>query len=131
MGTYNVCVIIFAMVVFSSFVSSITNGMSQIRLIQKQVLRHNATLRRFFAEHKVPLGLKTRIWRFLRQSSAARRLQAEEEEVLMRLPIHLRAEMEVIRSRKILTQHPLLAWLNIVEPTMIRNLSLEATQLKT
>merc|ERR1712203_835781 len=94
---FNVIVITFAMVVFSSFVSSITNAMTHIRNTNQQTSQRDTILRQYFLENRVPHALKCRVWKFLRRNPQRKRQRALEKEVLNNLPLHFRDCLDTAR----------------------------------
>merc|ERR1712232_745909 len=63
---FNIVVILMALVVFSSFVSSITTAMTHIRNINAQKTKRETEIRSFFCEHKISPRLTSRVWHYVR-----------------------------------------------------------------
>jgi CRP-like cAMP-binding protein len=105
---YAVVVIIIAMVLFSSFISAITEAMAHLRRVNNSKDVKSADLRRYFGDHKVSLALATRIWRYLEQSVKARQLRKmwHEVELLNELPKSLQKELQREVYSVTLTRHP-------------------------
>merc|ERR1719419_1059299 len=66
--TYSVFVLLFAMVTFSSFVSSITSGMMYLKKLKTEPAQQEAILRQYFQESKISAELGQRIWLFLQDN---------------------------------------------------------------
>merc|ERR1712072_764529 len=62
---YSIFVLLFAMITFSSFVSSITSSMTHLRKLKSEPAKQETILRRYFAENKISAELGQRIWKFL------------------------------------------------------------------
>jgi len=92
---YAICVVLFGIVTFSSFVSSITNGMMTLRKITSEPARQEATLRQYFKQNHISAELGQRIWMFLKQTYFDHRkvVHRKDIEVLKLLPESLRGEM--------------------------------------
>merc|ERR1712217_674589 len=65
---FNVVIIIMALVVFSSFVSSITNAMNHIKNINKGKTEEETMIRRYFNENSISHDLASQVWHFVRQN---------------------------------------------------------------
>jgi len=92
---YSVCVLLFALVTFSSFVSSITGAMTRLRQLQQSAVTQQAVLRRFFLQNKISADLGQGIFDYLsthgRQDK--KRLREEEVTALKLLPQNLLAKV--------------------------------------
>lgn len=106
--SYTVCTLLFAMVTFSSFVSSITNAMTQLRNLDSGRILQYATLRRYLKENRVHAGLNNQIWGWLQhtQDTARHRLHEEAVSLLQLLPKSLQFELQQEIYKPILCQHP-------------------------
>jgi len=106
---YTVGVLVFAMVAFSTFISSITQAMTTMRLIANEKESRNQALRRYFGDQRVSGGIQMRIWR---QVDAQRRVGKKKQiwsdiKCLTELPDILRIELEQEVYGKRLVAHPL------------------------
>ncbi|CAK9047084.1 unnamed protein product [Durusdinium trenchii] len=93
--TFTVCVIVSAMVIFSSFISAITNAMTQLRNLNKEKIEQFSLLRKYLTQCNVSGGLLARV---LQSMSSAmnknkRRVHEEDIKVLHLLPLSLRQDM--------------------------------------
>lgn len=64
---FNVVVILFALVSFSSFVSSITNAMTLLRKINEEKWRHEAKLREFIMANKLSIEVGNMIYAYAKR----------------------------------------------------------------
>merc|ERR1712226_1675413 len=78
---FNIVVILMALVVFSSFVSSITTAMTHIRNINAQKTKRETEIRSFFCEHKISPRLTSRVWHYVRQNKAAGMARTKTEDI--------------------------------------------------
>lgn len=111
---YAVCTLLFAMVVFSSFVSSITSSMTQIRQHQSEMEQSQRELRAFFSHKKVSVELCQRIWMHLRQSqwSSRKTMHENQLKILARLPDSLKSKLRDELFSPILTKAPVIQWIS-------------------
>lgn len=79
--TYAIFVILFALVTFSSFVSSITNAMTHLRNINSEQTKQFAMLKRYFRTHSISLRLCVRVRRHLDHLLSQRQRTVSEESV--------------------------------------------------
>eukprot|EP00439_Symbiodinium_sp_Y106_P039288 s2326_g4.t2 len=128
---FNVAVVIFALVTFSSFVSSITNLMTHLRNLESGERILFSKLEDFMQSRKFSSDLTKRVRRYLDQRLAEKRSQPEEGdiELLQRLSEPLRMEVHFEMHRPTLTKHPLFhAYWKTNKPAMMK---LCHTALKT
>lgn len=107
---FNVVVIMFAFVFFSSFVSSITNAMTHIRNINAKAVARDTMIRRFFSDHNISHGLAARVWHFVRHKRVAqgKKLKTDEVPILNQLPVRIRDELRMEVYGPVLMRHPML-----------------------
>jgi len=105
---YAVIVLLFALVVFSSFLSSITAAMTQLRNISSTHEKSLSLLRRFLYHNQVPADLTIRIRRYVEHKLFLQKGEVQEKDVklikLLSPPLH----MELVHSIRAstLTSHP-------------------------
>eukprot|EP00930_Biecheleria_cincta_P026051 TRINITY_DN18429_c0_g1_i1.p1 TRINITY_DN18429_c0_g1~~TRINITY_DN18429_c0_g1_i1.p1 ORF type:complete len:1323 (-),score=214.52 TRINITY_DN18429_c0_g1_i1:779-4429(-) len=106
---FAVFVITFAMVIFSSFVSTITNAMTQLRNLNREKNEQFSVLRKYFMENRVSQSLMGRVWAALQQTMgrSKRRVHEEDIQILQLLPWTLKTELQEEVYSPILTAHPL------------------------
>lgn len=106
--TYTICVIIFALVMFSSFVSSITSAMTHLHDVNMQHARQQEYLRRYICDNKVSLHLGRRIYEFVRQhcSTTKKRIHESDVTVFKVLPESLRVDLRCEVFVPVLLPHP-------------------------
>mmetsp|Transcript_82928 Transcript_82928/g.231265 ORF Transcript_82928/g.231265 Transcript_82928/m.231265 type:complete len:1129 (-) Transcript_82928:75-3461(-) len=106
--SFAVLVIIFAMVTFSSFVSTITNAMTQLRNLNRERHDQSAILRRYFNENKISASLIGRISACTLKAMGRSKRRVHECEVVMLqlLPWNLRTELQEEVFSPIIGAHP-------------------------
>lgn len=105
---YSICVLFIALVVFSSFVSSITNAMNHLRSINEGTSRQRNNLRRYINENRLSLDLSNRIIVFAKRMHKRIRYRVHEHEidVFKALPESLRLQLDWEVYVPILSAHP-------------------------
>jgi len=107
-----VVTLLFALIVFSSFVSSITTSMTKMRQVGNEMNKSRAftRLRLYFLYHNIPVKLSMRIRKYLRHMVAVEQKVMEEKdiELLNLLSESLRQELRLFIISPILTVHPFL-----------------------
>jgi len=105
---FTVLVILFAMVTFSSFVSTITNAMTQLRNLNRERNDQMSILRRYFSENRVSGNLMGRVWGCLQKAMgrSKRRVHESDVVILQLLPWTLKTELQEEVYAPILTAHP-------------------------
>lgn len=108
---FNIVVIIFALVIFSSFVSGITQAMTHIRNINSARMAREGEIRVFLSSNKITVKLASRIWRCVRQNNTAslgqRRVKSEDIPLLRMLPEPIKEELRQEVYVPVLNRHPL------------------------
>lgn len=77
---YSILVLMFALLVFSSFVASITNAMTQLRRLSDEQTTQQFALRKYFSDNKVSAELGQRIWTYLRKMHFENRARMPKED---------------------------------------------------
>mmetsp|Transcript_122601 Transcript_122601/g.318772 ORF Transcript_122601/g.318772 Transcript_122601/m.318772 type:complete len:785 (-) Transcript_122601:173-2527(-) len=108
---YAIAVILLALVMFSSFVSSITSAMTHLRALREEQRRQQENVRRYIAENKLSMELGNRVHAFIRQhhKMAKARVRESDIAVFRYLPEHLRFQMRCEVYAPTLVRHPLFA----------------------
>lgn len=106
---FAVIVVLLALVVFSSFVSSITALMTHMRHLSTETDRQFAVLRRFLRGRDISPPLCTRIKRFLDHivRENKRKVQEADVKLLAMLSTPLQKELKREAYEPLLSQHPL------------------------
>lgn len=104
---YAICVMFVALVVFSSFVSSITNSMNSWRQMNKETHKQRQALRRYIRENKLSLELTSRITAFSKNLNVRSRVRVHEYQVdaLKMLPESLKLQLHWEVFVPILSRH--------------------------
>ncbi|CAK0828465.1 unnamed protein product [Prorocentrum cordatum] len=105
---FNVGIIVLALLVFSSFVSSITNAMNHIRNINATNTEQETRIRRYFRENSIHHDLASRVWHFVRNNRKVnvRRLRLAHVTSLEGLPIRLKDELLQAQHLPVMQRHP-------------------------
>ena len=92
---YSICVILFALIVFSSFVSSLTTSMQSLHAAQAARESQELELRSFFVENNVTAELGTQISKFLTKYyfSHTKRTHESDFKFLESLPGYMRRQL--------------------------------------
>jgi len=110
--TYSVCVLMFALVTFSSFVSIITSSVTQLQHIHARKLHNQVLLRRYLSERSISTPLVLRVCHFVqyyqKQAGGMERTRTQEEKVeaLKMLPPSMIAEIRWETFSPVLIAHP-------------------------
>lgn len=83
---FAVVVIVFALVTFSSFVSSITNAMEHLRNLNSEHTKNFSQLQRFFRNNNISMSLSSRVTRYVDYKRIlAKRILSEKDVVYLQL----------------------------------------------
>lgn len=106
--TYTVCTLLFAMVTFSSFVSSITNAMTRLRNLNSDSVEKATVLRQYLKENRIPGEVCNRIWAWLQYTEDTSKSRTHEKQVaiLPILPAVLQTELHRVIYKPLLDKHP-------------------------
>ncbi|CAE8682109.1 unnamed protein product [Polarella glacialis] len=111
--SFTIVVIVSAMVIFSSFISTITNAMTQLRNLNSERNAELVKLRCFFSDHKVSASLVARISSCIHQSNklTGSRVHSEGVSILELLPVSLKCDLAEEVFAPTLCAHPfILTW---------------------
>jgi hypothetical protein len=116
--TFNIVVIIMALVIFSSFVSSITSTMTHIRNINDYKAKQEAAVRGFFTEHHIPAKLVSRVWHFIKhhRRTVKKRTRLQDVQAFKGLPPTVKDEIRKAMFMPILKVHPLFSECGRIDP---------------
>jgi len=106
---YSVLVILLALVMFSSFVSSITSAMTHLRAIKASQTRQQELVRSFIVENQLSLELGNRVHAFIRQHHRMVKMRVHEDHIsaFKFMPEGLRIQMHCEMFCNVLLCHPL------------------------
>uniref|UniRef100_A0A7S2QCX8 Cyclic nucleotide-binding domain-containing protein n=1 Tax=Zooxanthella nutricula TaxID=1333877 RepID=A0A7S2QCX8_9DINO len=125
---YNVVVLVFAMVVFSSFVSSITSAMTRLRTLRAHEVAQAYLLKRYLRENNISADLSSRVTRYIDVVSEVhkRRTDRSKVELLQMLsgPLNLELQREVYIPY--ISVHPYLNEYNVTSPSAMGHLCFTA-----
>jgi hypothetical protein len=121
---FSVATLLFAMLVFSSIVASITTSMTALRNLQGNEMRQFWLLRRYLRQRSIPKALSDRIIKFLehRSNSLSKLVQRDRVPVLGGLSEALQDELMHEMHSPELAAHPLFLHLNVGMPAVMHRL---------
>jgi hypothetical protein len=133
---YTVCVLIMALIAFSSFISSITEAMKRLRAINEEQMKHEGVLSRYLNEHAISRALAARIMNVIKEAGKSNKggiltTREEEVELLRGIPDSLRGEMRFEAFCPTLEQHPFFHEYKIYETSGIKSICRSALAEKT
>lgn len=114
-------VLVLSMIIFSTFLSSITNTIAHLRTLRQERLRQEQMVRAFFADNNISRELAAQVWNFIWRSQRREKARTRESEVqfFRNLPIQIRVEIKLETFLPFLVHHPLFCRLNETAPEMI------------
>ncbi|CAJ1416497.1 unnamed protein product [Effrenium voratum] len=87
-------VVVVALALFSSFLSSITNAVTALRSVRLNYASQEAQIRQFFNERNLPAALLAQVKAFMHLRSAAiHRMREKDVKLLAELPDHLKQRL--------------------------------------
>jgi len=101
-------VLLFAMVVFSSFISSITNAMTKLRVMNHKRTEEKEFIKRYFTDNRISLELGNRISGFLRHNIYKHKKSVHENDIAVFkiLPETLRCQLHREVYEPVVLWHP-------------------------
>eukprot|EP00929_Paragymnodinium_shiwhaense_P018800 TRINITY_DN13021_c0_g1_i1.p1 TRINITY_DN13021_c0_g1~~TRINITY_DN13021_c0_g1_i1.p1 ORF type:complete len:923 (+),score=172.02 TRINITY_DN13021_c0_g1_i1:97-2865(+) len=129
---FNFVVIIFALVVFSSFVSSIQQAMSHLRRVRGNHILMESEVRSFFAENTISHETVCRVWRFLRRRDLCKkqRLAVQAVPAFKLLPQSIRDDLMVETYGPFLEVHPVFLMYRQMQTIGARSIYCDAVKEK-
>jgi len=105
---FSVFILLFAIVMFSSLMSSISNAMTRLQFLNSKMIKEHATIRMYLGENKVSASVTRRIWECLQhvKHKSSRRLHSEELTALCALPWDLLTDLQEEVHGPVLAAHP-------------------------
>lgn len=125
------CVILVSsMVLFSTFLSSITNAIAHLGSLRTDRRRQENTMRQFFVDNHISRNLTAQIWNYIWRYDALGKMRTRttEVELFMVLPNRLRIEIKHRVFLPFLMVHPLFQKYNQIEPEALVMLCSEAIE---
>jgi len=125
---FAVIVLYFALVVFSIFVSSTTSLINRLVGMQAAKDKQLFLLKAFLRQHNFDAALRERVLRYVLAAMGGRKefINRGEVELLGLLSEHLREEVQMNLHVGTIAKHPLLNFLSLASPQLVRKLSVEA-----
>merc|ERR1712032_957435 len=132
---YCILTILSAIIVFSSFVSSITTAVSTFRRKRDEQVKQNADLVGFLQENRISLKLGTMIQTFMQKHvtrpSQVHRIHESDVPQLKQLPLFLREELAYEVYKPVICCHPLLRSALSIDNTFISSICQTAMSPKS
>jgi len=128
---FSVCVLVFALIVFSSFLSSITSAMTQLRSLHGAADKTMSHLRRFLRHRNIKSELFSRIMRYVEIQMAEHQSTLQEHDVvaLKLLSRPLQMELRQATYAPLLKVHPFFRLYELADPEAMRILCINAISL--
>eukprot|EP00929_Paragymnodinium_shiwhaense_P000551 TRINITY_DN100795_c0_g1_i1.p1 TRINITY_DN100795_c0_g1~~TRINITY_DN100795_c0_g1_i1.p1 ORF type:complete len:939 (+),score=160.28 TRINITY_DN100795_c0_g1_i1:124-2940(+) len=124
---YTVIVLLFAMVTFSSFVSSITTAMTHLRNINATRIEEDSKLFKFLGQHAISAGLTSRVLHFFQERKQQRGRQSRTKEadvsLLKVLPESMKHDLRCEAYGPILCYHPMFRAFGCLDAEAMRYLA--------
>jgi len=121
---FNVTTLVFALVMLSSFISSITAAMSQLRELNLQNDKRLSMLRRYLKANFIPHNLTVRIMRYVEYTltTQTHNVQERDVEFLTRLSKPLQMELQLHINQPTLVKHPFFSRLSSADRGVMQQL---------
>mmetsp|Transcript_168732 Transcript_168732/g.542249 ORF Transcript_168732/g.542249 Transcript_168732/m.542249 type:complete len:861 (+) Transcript_168732:93-2675(+) len=121
---HNIIVIIIGVVAFSTFVSSVTQAMTQLRKLAGSKKAQFTQLRRYLGEHRISMPLATRVYRYYEQGSQAKQHRMMWRDVALFADIPDILQMDLLQEvyAPVLAKHPFFLHLQDVGAAAVRAL---------
>jgi len=105
---YSVATLVFALMAFSSVLSSITSAMTQLRQLSNMHDHKLSLLRRYLRARRIPNNLTTRIMRYVQHKLATQKRSVQESDVQLLLVVSdpLMRELRQCLHQPFLMKHP-------------------------
>lgn len=131
---YTICVLLFGLVVFSSFVSSVTTTMTSLWHLRHKRLNEELMLRQFLTDQKISRELGVRARKYFRengQKNTARRTIESDVKFLVELPTTMLVSLHTEMYMPALTLHPLLMTYKVADKLIAQTLCHRAAKLSS
>lgn len=128
---FTICVVVIALFVVSSTVSTITNWMAQVQMSKTESLEDMDTLRRFCRQHHMPRDVSVRIFRFIKEMQRRRHtlIYLHDVKLVKSLSMPLQYELQFWIYRSYIKNQPLIAHFVRCQPHLIHRLCAEAMNI--
>jgi len=130
---FTVCIILSGLLIFSSFVSAITNAMNRLRNLNSWRNEQESLLRRYLRENLVTPSLTARIHNCLNKAmqQSRRRVHEDEINILQLLPLSLKFELSNEIYAPALGKHPFFTFCHSCLPSESRKIYSTAVSQKS
>eukprot|EP00930_Biecheleria_cincta_P050379 TRINITY_DN35532_c0_g1_i1.p1 TRINITY_DN35532_c0_g1~~TRINITY_DN35532_c0_g1_i1.p1 ORF type:complete len:737 (+),score=120.01 TRINITY_DN35532_c0_g1_i1:33-2213(+) len=122
---FAICMLISGLVLFSSFVSSITNSMSQLRNMSADQSKQFWLLRRYLRDRRVPFELSYKVMRYIEflLSNEQEHIPESRLSIIQRLSGRLQNELKFVTKYTCLLEHPLYSWAKELSTLTLYNMA--------
>ncbi|CAK9061762.1 Cyclic nucleotide-gated cation channel alpha-3 (Cone photoreceptor cGMP-gated channel subunit alpha) (Cyclic nucleotide-gated channel alpha-3) (CNG channel alpha-3) (CNG-3) (CNG3) [Durusdinium trenchii] len=122
---FAIMVLIAGLVLFSSFISSITGSMSQLRNMKADKSKQFWLLRRYLKQQKVPRDLCFRVTRYIEYAlkTVDERVPEERITILTSLTDQLRNELKFFTHFRCLVAHPMFCYIRKMSEAILNRMS--------
>ncbi|CAK9049794.1 unnamed protein product [Durusdinium trenchii] len=122
---FAIMVLIAGLVLFSSFISSITGSMSQLRNMKADKSKQFWLLRRYLKQQKVPRDLCFRVMRYIEYAlkTVDERVPEERITILTSLTDQLRNELKFFTHFRCLVAHPMFCYIRKMSEAILNRMS--------
>jgi len=108
---FAIAVVLFAMIVFSSFISSVTNAVNQLRAINMERIRDESRIHDFISSRKINSQLSIKIHRFVKENYKKCRTRVKESDIPLfaEIPESMRIQLHEQMYMSYLEYNPMLS----------------------
>jgi len=120
---FNLFVVFFSMIAFTSLISGVTNAMTHLRELNSRSQRQEAQLRRFLGENQISMNLASHVWGCASASlkDSNHRIHEKDVTLLENMPKSVVTELRVEVYYPILIKHPFFNLYAIQNPVATRD----------
>jgi len=123
---FAVAVVLIALILFSSFLSSITNLMMQLQSLREEKTHKEQVLRGYLQENRITTQLSVRVKKYLERQGDVRLRHEQQVRVLKQLPLQLLMDLHDEARTPYVTVHPFFEELRQEHPRAARHVYHEA-----
>jgi len=122
----SIIVLLCTLLIFSSFLSSITNTMQQLHTLSAEAHREQFEVRKFLRDHQISMKLAVRVKKFVDWRTSAKLTPENDVAMIKVLPMQMLVDIHQEIRAPVITQHFFFSTLQTVFPRVLRQLCHEA-----
>lgn len=122
----SIVVLLCTLLIFSSFLSSITNTMQQLRTLSAEAHREQYEVRKFLRDHQISIKLAVRVKKFVDWRTSAKLTPESDVAILKVLPSQMLVDIHQEIRAPVMTHHFFFSTLQSVFPRVLRQICHEA-----